>query len=107
VYEPAWLYAAWAHRLRGDSAAAQRAFRGALGQLDSAARRLPEDWRLHASRGVTLAALGRRAEARVEAEWLKGASAYRDAWDRPFLTDARAQIFAQAGMAREALDEPR
>jgi TolB-like protein/Tfp pilus assembly protein PilF len=104
-YTPAWLLVAWAQQLRGDSAAARRAFIGALGQVDSALRNLPYDWRLHAARGIALAGLGRRAEARTEAESLKGSVLYRSAFFGPSLTDARAMIFAQAGLVEEALGE--
>jgi TolB-like protein len=54
-YEPGLLYAAWAHQLRGEEDAGAQAFAGALAQLDSALQELPDDWRVHASRGLTLA----------------------------------------------------
>ena len=103
-YTPALLYVAWAHQMRGDSAAARRAFAGALRQLDSALKRLPGDWRVHASRGIALAGVGRRVEARQEAEWIGNSDIYR----RMFffgidLKSAQTRIFAQAGMAGEAV----
>jgi TolB-like protein/Flp pilus assembly protein TadD len=105
AYEPALLYAAWAHQVGGDSAAALGAFRGALGQLDSAARRLPDDWRLHASRGLALAGLGRRAEAKHEADWLRGsAGGLGVPWAASRRTSA-ALILAQARFTDAALVE--
>ena len=104
-YEPALLWVAWAHQLRGDGAAARSAFDGALRQLDSALHRLPDDWRVHASRGVALAGVGRIAEARREAEWLSGTLLYRYPFWRINLTNGRARIFAQARMAGEAVVE--
>jgi serine/threonine-protein kinase len=104
-YEPALLYTGWAHQLRGDSTAARSAFAGALVQLDSALRGLPGDWRLHASRGLALAGLGRRAEAMREADWLQASAMYaRGTWGSGPKT-ARARIFAQAHLADEAVAE--
>jgi serine/threonine-protein kinase len=104
AYEPALLYAAWAHQLRGDSAAARRAFGGALGQLDSALRGLPEDWRLHASRGLALAGLGQRAEAQREADWLRRAEA-REVVRAWLYRPAHALILAQLRLTDAALAE--
>jgi TolB-like protein len=105
AYEPGLLYAAWAHRLRGDPTAADHAFTGALVQLDSVLRELPDDWRPHASRGLALAGLGRQSEAMREADWVTRSKAYTDLFDRPALSERRAMIFAQAGLADEALAE--
>jgi Flp pilus assembly protein TadD len=101
-YTPALLYAAWAHQMRGDSAAARRAFAGALRQLDSALQRLPGDWRVHASRGIALAGVGRRVEARQEAEWIGSSDLNRIFDVGIMLKSAQARIFAQAGMAGDA-----
>jgi serine/threonine protein kinase/Flp pilus assembly protein TadD len=103
--QPGLLYAAWAHQLRGDRDAASQAFAGALEQSDSALEELSDDWRPHASRGIALAGLGRRSEARREADWLTRSAAYRDAFSRFVLSEARAMIFAQAGLVDEALAE--
>ena len=104
-FEPGLLYAAWAFQLRGEEAAATRAFTGALVQLDSAIRELPDDWRVHASRGLVLASLRRASEARQEAVWLRESPAYTDLLFRGLLSEARAMIFAQAGLVSEALSE--
>ncbi len=104
-YEPALLYAAWAHQLSGDEAAAAQAFMGALVQLDSAVHELPNDWRVHESRGLALAGLGRQSEAKREADWLTRSRAYADLYARPSLSAARAMIFAQAVLVEEALSE--
>jgi eukaryotic-like serine/threonine-protein kinase len=112
VFEAQWcflptaLYAAWAHQLRGDHAAARAAFDSALVRLDSALKDLPDDWRVHAARGLALAGLGHRDEARQEARWLQGSVIYReDAFSGSDLARNRASIFAQVGDAGAALDE--
>jgi tetratricopeptide (TPR) repeat protein len=103
---PSSLYAAWAHHLRGDRPAARAAFDSALVLLDSVMRELPDDWRVHAARGLALAGLGRRAEALREARWLQQSVVYReDAFEGPMLAEDRARILAQAGEADAALDE--
>jgi TolB-like protein/Flp pilus assembly protein TadD len=103
---PTSLYAAWADQLRGDRPAARAAFDSARALLDSAIRELPDDWRVHAARGLTLAGLGRRDEALREARWLQQSVVYReDAHDGPLLAEDRARILAQAGEAEAALDE--
>jgi serine/threonine-protein kinase len=105
VYEPGLLYAAWAHQLRGQEDAAAQAFAGALAQLDFTLQELPDDWRVHASRGLTLAGLGQVRAARLEADWLTRSRMYRYTYDSSSLSEARAMIFAQAGLAEEALAE--
>ncbi len=103
---PSSLYAAWAHQLRGDRPAARGAFDSTRVLLDSVVRELPEDWRVHAARGLALAGLGRRAEVFREARWLQQSVDYReDALARPYLAEERARILAQAGEADAALDE--
>jgi serine/threonine-protein kinase len=106
AFLPSALYAAWAHRLRGDEALARAAFDSARMYLDSAMKELPDDWRVHAARGLTLAGLRRRDEALREARWLQRSEVYReDAMDGPILAENRALILAQAGEADAALDE--
>ena len=103
---PTSLYAAWAHELRGDDVAAHAAFDSARVQLDSVLVALPDDWRVHAARGLALAGLGRRQEALREARWLQQSVVYReDAYDGPFVAEERARILAQAGEVDAALDE--
>jgi serine/threonine-protein kinase len=100
------LYAAWAHQLRGDHAAARAAFDLARARLDSALVELPDDWRVHAARGLALAGLGHRDEALHEAHWLQQSVIYRrDANSGKLLAEDRARILAQAGDADAALDE--
>ncbi len=103
---PCALYAAWAHRLRGDPSAARVAFDSALVLLDSVLRVRPEDWRVHAARGLALTGLGRRGPALREARWLQQSVVYReDAYEGPQLGEDRARILAHAGEVEAALDE--
>jgi len=103
---PGAVYAAWARQLRGNHAAAQVAFDAARVRLDAALRDLPEDWRVHAARGLALAGLGRREEALREADWLLQSEVYRgDAHQGGILAEDRARILAQAGDADAALNE--
>jgi len=105
-FSPASLYAAWAHQLRGDRAAARGAFDSALVFLDSVMQDLPNDWAVHAARGLVLAGLGRREAALREARWLEQSVVYReDAFFGPLVAGNRAWILAQAGAAEAALDE--
>jgi len=100
------LYAAHAHQLLGDQAAARAAFSLALVRLDSARRERPDDGQTHWDRGLALAGLGRRAEALAEARWLRQSVVYReDAFEGPGWAQFRAQILAQAGEMDAALDE--
>jgi serine/threonine-protein kinase len=102
----AWLYAAWAHQLRGDRSAARIAFDAARIFLDSVITQLPDDYRVHAARGLALAGLGRRDEALREARWLQQSVVYReDAYEGTLLAENRAHILAQVGEAEAALDE--
>ena len=106
AYVPMSLYAAWAHQLRGEQAAAHAAFDSARVFIDSVARERPDDERVHAALGLALAGLGRREEALREAEWLSRSAVYRqDAVDGPVFAEARAQILAQAGDVEAALRE--
>ena len=106
VFIPATLYAGWAHRQRGDSAAARASFLSAHRLLDSAARERPDDPRVHTSLGLALAGLGRSAEARREADWLRQTAMYReDAYGGALEALHRAQILAQIGDAHAAMDE--
>ena len=103
---PVAMYAGWGHQLRGDQKAARSAFDSARLRLDSLIRDRSDDARLHAARGLALAGLGRRAEARREAQWLEQSREYRE--DRfqgvSFAAD-RARILAQIGDVDAALAE--
>jgi TolB-like protein/tetratricopeptide (TPR) repeat protein len=103
---PASLYAAWAHQLLGDGPAARAAFESARAVLDSVGSVFPEDWRVHAGRGMALAGLGLKEEARDEARWLERSRIYQvDAALGPRLAEDRARILAGIGNADEAMDE--
>jgi serine/threonine-protein kinase len=106
LFLPSALYAAWAHQLSGDTRAALAAFDSALVLLDSALALLPDDWRVHAARGLTLVGLGRRPEAQREARWLSESKLYRDdAFFAPGVAVERAQILAGIGDVDAALTE--
>jgi eukaryotic-like serine/threonine-protein kinase len=106
AYLPTAIFAGWAHQLRGGGAAGHVAFEQGLALLDSAAVTIAEDWRVHAARGLALAGLGRRAEARDEARWLQESGVYRDdALLRPRAAEARARILAGIGDAEAAVEE--
>jgi TolB-like protein/tetratricopeptide (TPR) repeat protein len=105
-FMPAALYSAWAHRLRGDRVSERAAFDSALSLLDSVVGELPNDWRVHAARGLALAGAGRRQAALAEARWLQRSVLYsEDAREGPLLREERARILAQAGEPAAALDE--
>jgi eukaryotic-like serine/threonine-protein kinase len=105
-FVPAALYAAWAHRLRGDPRAARAEFDSARALLDAVVAEQPDDPRVHAARGLALAGLGRRVEALEEARWLEQSEIYRkDAYEGPMWAEQRARILAQLGDADAALDE--
>jgi serine/threonine-protein kinase len=104
VFVPSSLYAAWAHQLRRDRPATRVAFDSALVFLDSVIAHLPDDWRVHAARGLTLAGLARRDSAVREARWLRESPVYRDALFGPAAAEDRARILAQVGEADMALD---
>jgi eukaryotic-like serine/threonine-protein kinase len=104
-YLPTSLYAAWAHTLRADNAAARAAYTATLAHLDSLRPDLV-DHRVHAARGLTHAGLGNKADALREAEWLRQAPVYTDdALLHPEIAQIRAMIFARAGDANAALEE--
>ncbi len=105
-FSPPSLYAAWAHQLRGDRVAARASFDSARTFLDSVMQDLPDEWTVHAARGLALAGLGRREEALREARWLEQSAVYReDAFFGPIVAVNRAWILAQAGAADTALEE--
>ncbi len=100
------LFAASAHLLRGDSAAARAAFDSAVAILDAAERAHPDDWRLHGPRGTALAQLGRRTEALREARWLEQSDVYRkDRVFGPWARSDRAWLLVQLGESDAALTE--
>jgi len=106
TFHPSSLYAAWAHQLRGDRAAARAAFDSALVILDSAIVKFPEDWPMRQTRGMALAGLGRRDEALREASWLRGSFIHRkDLFLRPYVVIGAAQILAHAGEPDAAVDD--
>jgi TolB-like protein/DNA-binding SARP family transcriptional activator len=97
---PREVWAARAHALRGDTAAARAAFDAAASILDARERAHPEDVDTHGMRGAVLAALGRRAEALLEARWIEQSEAYRRDAD---VAATRAEILARVGETDAAL----
>jgi len=103
---PISLYAAWAHEMRDDDEAAQAAFDSARVQLDSALAMLPDDWRIHAARGLALAGSGRREEALLEVRWLRQFyNPNEDHLQGVHGAVEGARILANAGEIDAALDE--
>ncbi len=96
------LWTSQAYLLRGDSAAARAAYDTAAALLDAQARSRPEDTGVHFRRGVVMAALGRRAEALREADWIAGTEAYRRSADVAVM---RAEILARLGETAPALGD--
>jgi TolB-like protein/Flp pilus assembly protein TadD len=102
-FHPAALYAAWGYRLRGETAAARKAFARAESVTDSMLQRFPDDWRAHAARGMALAGLGRKSEALAEVRWLEQSRlSTGDSYFSPLLAEFRAGIMAQVGDASGA-----
>jgi len=106
MFEPS-LYAAWAHRLRGDEHAAHVAFASALKDLATASDAGGFGYYVHAQRGAALAGLGRRAEALKEVRWLRRSRICReDHFDAgPQAGEASAFILVELGESDAALDE--
>jgi len=103
---PTSMYLAWADGLQGRKVAAEVAFGAARALLDSVVATRPEDWRVHAARGLALAGLGRRQEALSEARWLRASPTYgEDAFEGPALAASRAAILAATGEGNDALAE--
>lgn len=106
AYIPAALYEAWAHQLRGDPTAGRSSYESALATLDVKQNADPNDWRVHAGRGLALAGLARRKEALAEARWLQGSQVYRgNHVSGAAAGESMAQILAQAGATDASLDE--
>jgi len=102
-YIPLSLYAAWAHEMQGDRAAARAAFDSALMVADAAMSSAPDDWAVHHARAMALAGLGRRAEAHREVRFLRESLTYHDAFIGPTVRLAAAQVLAQCGDAAAAV----
>ncbi len=92
-----------AYHLTGDTAAGRAAFDSAATQLDSALRVRPGDARLHMTRGMIMATLGRRAAAMREARWLEQSDGYRNNHSCPSEPEARALILVHLGETDSAL----
>lgn len=103
TFESRLVLAGAAHALRGDSAAARAAFDSAATLLDSAVAARPGDSRLHMSRGMVMAKLGRRAEAWREVRWLERSAGYRNDHNCPEEPEARALILVHLGETDSAL----
>lgn len=99
VYLPKSLYAAWAHRLRGDESAARASFDSARVSLERRVAESPEDQRLTTSLGYAYAGLGRSAEASDIAD--RSARARQRAGLE--VSEASARILAQANLPNQAV----
>jgi serine/threonine-protein kinase len=104
-YYPKGLWYAWAHELLKDDPAAQLAYQSAMTFIDSAHQFFPDDPRIYAARGLALAGLNRRAEARRDAFWLEKSRYVReDALLGPVLDYDRCLVLAGIGEVQAALD---
>ena len=97
------LVTSLAHALRGDSAGARAGFRLAADLFGAAERAHPDDWGLHAGRGLALAWLGRRADVLQEAGWLERSRQYREDPYNSAPAQWRARMLARAGDTAAAL----
>lgn len=97
------LAAGGAHLDLGDTAAARPEFESVAVLLDSALRAQPGDPRLHGTRGVVMALLGRRTEAHRELRWLEQSEGYRNNHNCPGEPEVRAIILADLGETDSAL----
>jgi TolB-like protein/DNA-binding SARP family transcriptional activator len=98
-------WTARAQSLRGDTAAARLYFDSVVVLLNAEARAHPDERGPHYGRGFALAALGRRAEALREADWLKRFDDYPANRLSRGTGWGRAVIMAQLGETGKALDE--
>jgi len=99
-------WAALAHVLRGDSAAARASFDSVVVAADTEEGARPDDWFVHFKVGIALAALGRRTRALAEARWLEQSVPYRtDRFRGPNLVAGRAYILIWLGANDAALAE--
>ena len=97
------LTAGAAHLDLGDTAAAHAEFASAAVLLDSAVQARPGDPRLHGTRGVVMALLGRRVEAHRELRWLEQSDGYRNNHNCPGEPEVRAIILGNLGETDSAL----
>lgn len=103
IYPKAYLLAQ-AHRARGDSAAAAAQFSAARRVIEAGLARTPDDARMHAVLGVTLAALGDDAGARAAAKAAgERMPISRDALAGPVVAQLIAQTHAWLGDADAAV----
>ena len=104
AYLPKPLYAAWAHRLRGDEASAQAGFDSARAVLEPLVRERPDDERILIALGYAYAGLGRVSDAARSAS---SAVALRqpgaDALSGLQTVAAASRVMGQAGLAEEAV----
>jgi len=104
-YLPKSLYAAWAHRLRGDDSAARAAFDSARLVLEPLATENPTDERIRAGLGFAYAGLGRSADAARSAQgFAESSQRTGNVFFRLQSKEISARIFAQAGLAEEAVE---
>jgi TolB-like protein/Flp pilus assembly protein TadD len=105
TYLPKPLYAAWAHRVRGDDSAARAAFDSARVVLEPLARENPADERVLAGLGFAYAGLGRSADAARSAwEFVESSERAGNVFSRIQSGEIFARILAQAGLAEEAVE---
>jgi tetratricopeptide (TPR) repeat protein len=104
-YRPRTLMIAQMHAFKADAQRARMYYDSALVVLDGMLRSAPDDPRLHAARGITLAGLGRKADAiqaGVRATQLLPIA--KEAWRGAFLLQELARIYAATGETASAVD---
>jgi serine/threonine-protein kinase len=105
TYLPKALYAAWAHRLRGDDSAARAAFESTRLALEPLAIENPTDERIMAALGFAYAGLGRSADAaRSAREFVESSDGAGNVFSSIQSGEISARILAQAGLVEEAVE---
>ena len=105
TYLPKALYAAWAHRLRGDDSAARAAFESTRLVLEPLAIENPTDERIMAGLGFAYAGLGRSADAaRSAREFVDSSERAGNVFSSIQAGEMSARILAQAGLVEEAVE---
>jgi TolB-like protein/DNA-binding SARP family transcriptional activator len=91
------FWAAQAHALRGDAAAARAAYASSAALLEALERTDAADASVHFDRGQALAALGRHSDALREVSWLERSDLHNENRFYPGWGDWRARLLIRLG----------